>query len=88
MGAGEWGAGVRAGWDNVAKAGMTDSEVKARRDERAAIVGWIRQEAARYRRLEPVLSPAARALEATAHLIETHAWWRTCGRWPMRRRRM
>jgi hypothetical protein len=22
---------------------MTDSEVKARRDERAAIVGWIRQ---------------------------------------------
>lgn len=64
---------MRAGWDNVAKAGMTDSEVKARRDERAAIVTWLRQEAARYRWLERTLSPAARALEATAYLIETHA---------------
>lgn len=40
--------------------------------ERAAVVAF-RQEAARYRGLEPVLSPAARALEATAYLIETHA---------------
>ena len=46
---------------------------EARRAERAEIVAWLRQEAARYRRLEPVLSPAARALEATAYLIETHA---------------
>jgi hypothetical protein len=49
------------------------TEAEARRDERAAIVAWLRQEAARYRRLEPVLSLAARALEATAYLIETHA---------------
>ena len=52
---------------------MTDIEARARRAERAEIVAWLRQEAARYRRLEPVLSPAARALEATAYLIETHA---------------
>ena len=52
---------------------VTDIEAEARRDERAAIVAWLRQEAARYRRLEPTLSPAARALEATAYLIETHA---------------
>jgi hypothetical protein len=52
---------------------MTDIEVRARRAERAEIVAWLREEAARYRRLEPVLSPAARALEATAYLIETHA---------------
>ena len=51
--------------------GVTEAE--ARRDERANIVAWLRQEAARYRRPEPVLSPAARALEATAYLIETHA---------------
>ena len=51
--------------------GVTDTE--ARRAERAEIVAWLRKEAARYRRLEPVLSPAARALEATAYLIETHA---------------
>ena len=46
---------------------------EARRAERAEIVAWLRQEAARYRRLEPVLSPAARALESVAYLIETHA---------------
>lgn len=46
---------------------------ETRRAERARIVAWLRQEAARYRGLEPVLSPAARALEATAYLIETHA---------------
>jgi hypothetical protein len=46
---------------------------KARSAERAEIVAWLRQEAARYRGLEPVLSPAARAVEATAYLIETHA---------------
>jgi len=46
---------------------------KARRDERALIGTWLRQEAARYRWLEPTLSPTARALEATAYLIETHA---------------
>ena len=53
--------------------GVTDIEARARRAERAEIVAWLRQEAARYRRLEPTLSPAARALEATAYLIETHA---------------
>ena len=52
---------------------MSDIEAEARRDERARIVAWLRQEAARYRWLEPTLSPAARALEATAYLIETHA---------------
>ena len=52
---------------------MSDIEDEARRAERAEIVAWLRQEAARYRRLEPTLSPAARALEATAYLIETHA---------------
>jgi hypothetical protein len=52
---------------------VTDIEAEARRDERARIVTWLRQEAARYRWLEPTLSPAARALEATAYLIETHA---------------
>ena len=51
---------------------MTDIEAEARRAERAEIVAWLRQEAARYRRLEPVFSPAARALEATAYLIETY----------------
>ena len=49
------------------------TEAEARRDERARIVTWLRQEAARYRYLERTLSPAARALEATAYLIETHA---------------
>ena len=53
--------------------GVTDTEARARRAERAEIVAWLRTEAARYRGLEPVLSPAARALEATAYLIETHA---------------
>jgi hypothetical protein len=48
-------------------------EDEARRAERAEIVAWLRTEVARYRRLEPVLSPAARALEATAYRIETHA---------------
>jgi hypothetical protein len=52
---------------------MTDTEARARRAERADIVAWLRQEAARDRGLEPVLSQAARALEATAYLIETHA---------------
>ena len=45
---------------------------EARRAERAEIVAWLREEAARYRGLEPVLSPAARSLEATAYLIETY----------------
>ena len=53
--------------------GVTDIEARARRAERAELVAWLRQEAARYRRLEPTLSPAARALETTAYLIETHA---------------
>ena len=52
---------------------MTDIEARARRAERAEIVAWLRQEAARYRGLEPVLSQAARALEATAYRIKTHA---------------
>lgn len=52
---------------------MSDIEDEARRAERAEIVAWLRTEVARYRRLEPVVSPAARALEATAYLIETHA---------------
>lgn len=52
---------------------VTDIEAEARRDERANIVAWLRQEAARYRWLEPTLSPAARALESVAYLIETHA---------------
>lgn len=38
---------------------MTDIEAKARRAERAEIVAWLRKDAALYRRLEPVLSPAA-----------------------------